>query len=97
MTNRVLLSGCLVEKKAKRYTPAGLPVVELTLAHESQVEEAASQRIVQFEVRVKAVGQVAERIEAVQIGSNVQASGFLAPARQQSKQLIFHLTEFELE
>lgn len=92
-----MLSGCLVEKKAKRFTPAGLPVLELTMAHEAPVVEAASERVVRFEVRVKAVGQVAERIETVPIGNNIQASGFLAPFRQHSRQLIFHLTDFELE
>jgi primosomal replication protein N len=95
--NRVALSGCLVEKKAKRFTPAGLPVLELTLAHEAPAVEAASERVVKFEIRIKAIGQVAERIEAVSIGSKLTANGFLAPFRQHSKQLIFHLTDFELE
>jgi primosomal replication protein N len=97
VSNRVDLSGCLVEKKAKRYTPAGLPVLELTLGHESPVIEAASPRVVTFEIRVKAIGQVAERIETISIGTNIKATGFLAPFRQHSKQLIFHLTDFELE
>ena len=95
--NRTVLSATLVEKKAKRFTPAGLPVLECQVQHEAQVLEAAGMRHLQFECRVKAVGEVAERIEQAPLGSALLLTGFLAPARQHSKQLIFHITDFELE
>ncbi|MBU3724214.1 MAG: primosomal replication protein N [Burkholderiaceae bacterium] len=95
--NRSVLSATLVEKKAKRFTPAGLPVLECQVHHESQVLEAAAMRTVGFECRVKAVGDIAERVEQLVIGSVLTMTGFLAPARQHSKQLIFHITDFELE
>ena len=95
--NRTVLSATLVEKKAKHFTPAGLPVLECQVQHEAEVLEAAAMRHLQFECRVKAVGAVAERIEQAPLGSALLLTGFLAPVRQHSKQLIFHITDFELE
>ena len=92
-----MLSATLVEKNAKRFTPAGLPVLECQMHHESQVREAAAMRTIGFECRVKAIGEIAERIEQLALGSVLTMTGFLAPARQHSKQLIFHITDFELE
>lgn len=97
MINQASLSGALAEKRAKRFTPAGLPVLELTLAHESDVTEAGLARRVIFEVKAKAVGPIAERIEQVSLGQKIRATGFLAPSRQHSKQISFHMTDFELE
>ena len=97
MINQAALSGALAEKKAKRFTPAGLPVLELILAHESEVTEAGLTRKITFEVKAKAVGPVAERIEQVSLGRKIRATGFLAPSRQHSKQISFHMTDFELE
>jgi len=97
MSNSAELSGTLVEKKAKRFTPAGIPVLELLVSHQSQVTEAARPRTVQFELRVKALGDIAESIEQAPLGSVLQMKGFFAPARLHSRSLIFHLTNFELE
>lgn len=91
------MSGQLCEKKARRYTPAGLPVVEARVDHESSVREAQIDRTVKFEVRVKAVGPIAERLEAVPLGQSLRMKGFLAPVRLHSRQIQFHLTDFELE
>jgi primosomal replication protein N len=95
--NQAALSGSLVEKKAKRYTPAGLPVLEIRLAHETQVLEAGIPRTVQFEVKAKAVGEVAERLEKIALDRRLVIQGFLAPAKLHSNQINFHLTNFELE
>jgi primosomal replication protein N len=97
MLNQTVLSAVLVEKKAKRFTPAGLPVVECVLAHESSVEEASQPRTLQFEIKAKAIGPIAERLESVGSGSAMTAKGFLAPTRQHSRQLMFHITDIELE
>ena len=95
--NQAALSGNLVEKKAKRFTPAGIPVIEVRLAHISEVVEAGLNRTVQFELKAKAVGEVAERLEKVSLGQNLIMQGFLAPPRLHSTQINFHLTNFELE
>jgi len=96
-TNQVRLTATLIEKKAKRFTPAGVPVLEVMLAYSGEVNEAAIDRQVQFEAKGKAVGQVAERVEGLALGARIHLSGFLAQARQHSRQLVIHLTDFELE
>lgn len=95
--NQARLSGSLLEKKAKRYTPAGLPVVEALLSHESTVTEAGLSRQVAMEVRLKAIGQIAERLERVSLGKKLNVEGFLAPARLASRQLNVHVTNFDVE
>jgi primosomal replication protein N len=97
LTNQAALSGTLIEKKAMRYTPAGLPVIEVRLMHDSTVTEAATPRSVQFEVKAKAIGEAAERLATIPLGQQIRAHGFLAPARLHSNQLNFHLTNFDLE
>jgi primosomal replication protein N len=97
MSNSVSLSGSLLERKSKRFTPAGLPVLEGLISHCSEVQEASSPRIIEMDVRFKALGTVAERMDAVSLGASLAMQGFLAPARLRSQQLIFHITHFELE
>lgn len=95
--NQAILSAVLAEKKAKRFTPAGLPVLECVLSHESSVQEASQERKLQFEIKAKAIGPIAEELESLSSGSRMIAKGFLAPTRQHSKQLMFHITHIELE
>ena len=97
MANQATLSGVLVEKKAKRLTPAGIPVLECVLEHSATVQEAGSDRQLTFSIKAKSLGQAAERLEQIALGHRLIAQGFLAPTRQHSKQIIFHLTNFELE
>ncbi len=95
--NQLQLSAVVVERKAKRYTPAGLPVVEMLVQHQSAVQEAGLSRTIELFMSVKAIGTIAEQLELVPLGATLRCEGFLAPARQQSKRLNLHLTKFELE
>ncbi len=76
-----------------RYTPAGIPALNLRLEHESQVPAAGSQRTVKVVVKAVAFGTLAERLARQAIGSVWRFSGFLANARQ-GKSLVFHIQEF---
>ena len=76
-----------------RYTPAGVPALNLRLENESQVEEAGSQRTVKVAVKAVAFGTLAERLAKQAIGSVWKFSGFLANARQ-GKSLVFHIQDF---
>ena len=76
-----------------RYTPAGVPALNLRLENESQVEEAGSQRTVKVVVKAVAFGTLAERLAKQAIGSVWKFSGFLANARQ-GKSLVFHIQDF---
>ena len=76
-----------------RYTPAGMPALNLRLEHESQVSEAGGQRTVKVAVKAVAFGTLAERLAKQAIGSVWRFSGFLANARQ-GKSLVFHIQDF---
>ncbi|MBP8190466.1 MAG: primosomal replication protein N, partial [Aquabacterium sp.] len=60
--NRVLLTAQILERKALRYTPAGLPALDLVLKHESEVVEAQWTRKVQLEVKAVAIGPIAQAL-----------------------------------
>jgi len=92
--NHVELSACIVEVSALRYTPAGLPALDLWLEHESQVEEVGQTRQVKANVRAVALGHLAERLVSQPFGSLWRFTGFLASMRN-SKSLVFHIQEFQ--
>ena len=76
-----------------RYTPAGLPALDLRLDHESTLQEAGQDRRVQAGVKAVAFGALAERLARQAIGSVWRFSGFVATPRN-GKILVFHIQEF---
>ena len=92
--NRVVLTAAIAELSALRYTPAGLPALDLRLEHESQVEEAGQPRQVKASVKTVALGTLAERLARQALGSTWQFEGFLATPRN-SKSVTFHLQDFQ--
>ena len=80
-----------------RYTPAGLPALNLSLEHESEVSEAGSPRTVKVVVKAVAFGVLAERLAKQAIGSIWKFSGFIANVGQgarQGKTVVFHIQDF---
>ena len=92
--NRVVLSAQLVERGAMRYTPAGLPACDLGLKHESQVTEAGQARQVSLEMKAVAIGDIAQRLTRLEIGSAGTFAGFLTHQRN-GRGTVLHVTEFE--
>jgi primosomal replication protein N len=92
--NRLVLTAVIAEVKPLRYTPAGLPALDLRLEHESQVEEAAQTRTVKAEVKAVALGAVAERLVSQSVGSHWCFTGFLATPRN-GKHVVLHIQEFQ--
>jgi primosomal replication protein N len=76
-----------------RYTPAGLPALNLTLEHESQVQEAGQTRQVKVVVKSVAFESLAERLLKQAVGSKWRFKGFLASQRN-GKGVVFHIQEF---
>ena len=74
--NHVVLTACIAEVSAIRYTPAGLPALDLRLEHASHIEEAGEQRAVKTNVKSVALGSVAERLVQQSLGSEWQVTGF---------------------
>ena len=92
--NQLVLTACIAEAQALRYTPAGLPALNLTLEHESGIEEAGQVRQVKTVVRAVAFGALAERAARQSIGSVWRFTGFLASPRG-GKSVVFHIQELQ--
>jgi len=91
-----VLTASVVELHPLRYTPAGVPALNLTLAHESQVQEAQALRQVQFEVASVVLGPLADTLAQQPVGSRGVFTGFMANRRNR-KSLVFHIQQFSLE
>ena len=90
--NRVLLKAQLLERQVLRYTPAGLPALDLVVKHESQVVEADLPRKVQLELRAVAIGNIAQALNRQPIGSDLNVVGFLGATRS-GRGVLLHITE----
>jgi primosomal replication protein N len=92
--NQTILSARIAEAKALRYTPAGLPAVDLLLEHESEALEAGSKRQVKVEIRAVAFGTDAETLARQAIGSGFRFTGFLAAPRH-GRHPVLHIQSFQ--
>jgi len=92
--NRTELTARIAEQAALRYTPAGLPALDLILEHASEIEEAGQMRKVQLKIRALALGSLAERLVKQAVGSVWTFKGFLATPRQ-GKSVVLHIQEFQ--
>lgn len=92
--NRLLLTATMVERRSLRYTPAGLPVLDLVLRHESEVSEDGGQRKVSVELRAVAIGAVTHAVHSLVLGAQALYAGFVASARN-GRGLVFHITAVE--
>ncbi len=92
--NRLVLRGCVIEKSALRYTPAGLPAIDLCLQHESQAIQNGSTRRISVEIKARAVGDITAMLHALELGSTHGFAGFLGSQRN-GKGIVFHVTELD--
>ena len=88
-----MVTACIVEASPLRYTPAGLPALDFTLEHESEVSEAGTGRRVQATIRAVALGPLAGLVARQAVGSAGRFTGFLS-SRRNSKSLVLHIQEF---
>lgn len=94
--NRVVLSGRIAEIDALRYTPAGIPALNLTLAHRSAQSEAGMAREVECEVKVVALGEQAQQAARCKVGDGLRIHGFLARKSRNSAHLVLHANSIEI-
>ena len=92
--NQLVLSACIAEASALRYTPAGLPAIDLRLEHESEVMQQGQPRQVKAALKAVAFGSVAEALRSQAIGSSWRFTGFLATPRN-GKHPVLHIQEFK--
>ncbi|ODU09191.1 MAG: primosomal replication protein N [Rubrivivax sp. SCN 71-131] len=92
--NRLLLSARLVDRAAMRYTPAGLPALDIGLAHESELSEDGRPRKVSMEMRAVAIGEVTQSLAAMTLGETALFAGFVTSARN-GRGLLLHVTQVD--
>jgi primosomal replication protein N len=92
--NRLVLTAQLVERGAMRYTPAGLPALDLSLKHESEVTQDGQPRKVSMEIKARALGEITRRLAVLEIGSSHGFAGFLGSQRN-GRGIVFHVTELD--
>ncbi|MFW5431406.1 MAG: primosomal replication protein N [Methylophilaceae bacterium] len=92
--NKLAISGEVTQLEALRYTPAGLPLLSFVISHVSEVVEAGLKRKVACEVNAIAMGDLAKT--NIQLGTKLNALGFLAKRSAKSTQLVMHIKNIEL-
>jgi primosomal replication protein N len=90
--NRVLITAQIIERQALRYTPAGLPALDLVLQHESEVTEAQLPRKVKLDIKAVAIGSIAEQLNRKPVGEPLGFAGFLGAPRN-GRGVLLHITE----
>ena len=91
------LGGQVAAREALRYSPAGIPIVALHLLHQSWQRENGAPRLAAVEIELLAFGEVALRLDKVQPGQRMNASGFLANRSRRSRRVVLHVNEFEID
>ena len=89
--NRLILAAELVERGATRYTPAGLPALDLGLKHDSEVMEDRQPRKLNLMMRAVAIGEITRTVAALPLGQVATFAGFIAASRN-GRGLVFHVT-----
>jgi primosomal replication protein N len=92
--NQFVLTACVAEIGALRFTPAGLPAIDARLEHESTIVEAGQPRKVNAVIKAVAFGAVAERLALQALGSLWRFHGFLATPRN-GKHPVLHIQDFQ--
>ena len=93
VVNQLELTASVAEIEALRYTPSGVPALNVQLEHDSEVLEAGQARQAKVSIKSVAFGTVAERLARQAIGSSWYFKGFLATPRG-AKRVVFHIQEF---
>ena len=92
--NQLQIDASMDERDVMRHTPAGIPIVNCRLRHQSEQMEAGVMRQVECEIAALAAGDMATRIEQLGLGEMQRFAGFLARKSRHSKSLVFHIIDF---
>jgi len=92
--NKLAISGEVVHLETLRHTPAGLPLLSFVISHVSEVVEAGLKRRAECEVKAVVIGDLANT--NIELGTKLNALGFLAKRSVKSTQLVMHITNIEL-
>lgn len=94
-SNRLVMEGEVVELDQLRYTPAGIPLLNITFRHTSIQNEAGMKRQVECEIQAVAMDDLAKKAATLGIGEKIKVAGFLAKKSLKNDRLILHINELE--
>ena len=92
--NQLHLTACIAELAPLRYTPAGLPALDLVLEHESTLTAIEGPRQVRANIRALALAATAERLARQELGSLWRFSGFLSTPRR-GRHVVLNIQDFQ--
>ena len=93
-SNLLILIARIAKCGAVRYTPAGIPVLDVQLEHESQQQENKRSCLIRFEIAGKIIGEEALKWQNRQ-GSVVRVSGFLAAQSRRYPKPILRIQDIQ--
>jgi primosomal replication protein N len=91
----LVLSGRIVELDALRHTPAGVPILNFRIQHESEQMEAGHKRQVECELAAVVFEADAKLLAGASLGRGATITGFLARKSGNSRQPVLHVTNIE--
>lgn len=90
--NQLQLTARISQVYPLRYTPAGIPAIDVLLEHESQVTDAGSPRQIKLSLRAVSFGTQAEALAKASLDAEWGFSGFLGMSRN-GKGIVFHIQD----
>lgn len=90
------MSGVICTEEPIRYTPAGLPVLQMELDHRSEQIEVSIPVKIELVMKVKAVGEIAQEIARLPLGTEIVVKGFLARTSRRSDAAVLHVNSYKL-
>ena len=93
--NQVALDARLLKRGALRYTPAGIPALDLLIGHQSIQIEAGVRREARCEVETVAIGDLAVKLSTEKLNQPLRISGFLAQHSVKDRKLVLHAVSAE--
>ena len=94
--NRCTLDATVAQRDELRFTPAGIPVLHLTLMHASTQPEAGGVRKVDCEMAAIAFADVARGLANVDTGTALRCEGFIARRYRTGTSVALHISRFDL-
>ena len=82
--------------QAIRYSPAGVPVLQFELQHQSRQTEANMALTVEVNMRIQAAGELAQEVGRFSDGTEIVVKGFLARTSQRSDIPVLHVNSYKL-
>ena len=95
MQNRLALTATVDREDALRYTPAGLPVLEMWLKHQSRQTAQGFDRDVACEIQAVLIGEEARKFSGKLAGNTVNLTGFLSQRSLRNPRLVLNIEYVE--